>query len=159
MDLWTEALNQVWMVPSVVLRVISYVFLTFTRAFSIQEPIPFSKAHALSYSHNKVGSDRMHICGELTSRKWSLSMFLRGRPESQQWFQMDYWRLPVHFRGDPLYFPNIEWISDISTYCEWLKSAMSWSEPTKVCSTWLRSFPVPAKSCYRNDLFFVQNPS
>ena len=29
--------------------------------FSNQEPIPFSKAHALSYTHSKVGNGQMHI--------------------------------------------------------------------------------------------------
>ena len=52
-----------------VLRVISYVILTYTRTFLNQEPIPISKAHALSYTHSKVGSDQMHIRGERTSRK------------------------------------------------------------------------------------------
>ena len=81
---WTfkMALNQVWVVPYVVLRVNSYVFLTYTRAFSNQEPIPFSKAHALSYTHSKIGNDLMHIRGEMTSRKWTLNGFVRGRPES-----------------------------------------------------------------------------
>ena len=44
------ALNQVSGVPVGVLRVISYVILTYTRTFSNWEPIPFSKAHALSYT-------------------------------------------------------------------------------------------------------------
>ena len=38
-------------VPAGVLRVISCVILTYTRTFSNREPIPFSKAHALSYTH------------------------------------------------------------------------------------------------------------
>ena len=42
-------------------------------------------------------------------------------------------------------FWNIEWISDISTYCEWQKFVISCSESTKVDSTWLRSFSVPVK--------------
>ena len=46
------------------LRVISYVILTCTRTFSNREPIPFSKAHALSYTHSKVGNDQMHIRGK-----------------------------------------------------------------------------------------------
>ena len=58
------ALNQVSGVPAGVLRVISYVILTYTRTFSNQEPIPFSKAHALIYTHSKVGNDQMHIHGE-----------------------------------------------------------------------------------------------
>ena len=40
-----------------VLRVISCVILTYTRTFSNGEPLPFSKAHALSYTHSKVGND------------------------------------------------------------------------------------------------------
>ena len=47
------ALNQVSGVPAGVLRVISYVILTYTRIFSNQEPIPFSKAHALSYDQHR----------------------------------------------------------------------------------------------------------
>ena len=31
--------------------------------------VPFSKAHALSYTHSKVGNDQMHIRGETTSEK------------------------------------------------------------------------------------------
>ena len=31
--------------------------------------IPFSKAHALSYTHSKVGNDQMPIRGEMTSGK------------------------------------------------------------------------------------------
>ena len=41
-----------------------------------------SKAHALSYMHNNVGDDQMHISGEMTSGKLTLSGFLRSRPES-----------------------------------------------------------------------------
>ena len=63
------ALNQVSGVPAGVLRVISCVILTYTRTFSNREPIPFSKAHALSYTHNKVGNYQMHIRGEMTSGK------------------------------------------------------------------------------------------
>ena len=59
---------QVSMVPAGVLRVISYVILTYTSTFSNIEPI-FSKAHALSYTHSKVGNDQMHIRGEITSGK------------------------------------------------------------------------------------------
>ena len=54
-------------VPAGVLRVISYVILTYTRTFSNQEPIPFSKAHARSYTHSEVRNDQMHIRGEMTS--------------------------------------------------------------------------------------------
>ena len=61
--------NQVSGVPVGVLRVIPYVILTYTRTFSNREPIPFSKAHALSYTHSKVGNDQMHIRGEITSGK------------------------------------------------------------------------------------------
>ena len=56
-------------VPAGVLRVISCVILTYTRTFSNREPIPFSKAHALSYTHSKVGNDQMPIRGEMTSGK------------------------------------------------------------------------------------------
>ena len=63
------ALNQVSGVPAQMLRVISYVILTYTRTFSNLEPRPFSKAHALSYTHSKVGNDQMHIGGEMTSGK------------------------------------------------------------------------------------------
>ena len=63
------ALNQVSGVPAGVLRVISDVILTYARTFSIQEPLPFSKAHALKYPHSKVGNDQMHIRGETTSEK------------------------------------------------------------------------------------------
>ena len=87
------------------LRVISYVILTYTRTFSNQEPIPFSKAHALSYTHSKVGNDQMHIRGEMTSGKWTLSRFVRSRPESLWWFEVDYWPISVHFRwGAPTIF-------------------------------------------------------
>ena len=65
-----------------VLRVISYVILTYTRTFSNQEPIPFSKAYSLSYTHSKFGNDQMHICGEMTSGKLTLSGFVRSRLES-----------------------------------------------------------------------------
>ena len=73
------ALNQVFGVPAVVLRMISYVILTYTRTFANLEPIPFSKAHALSYTHSKVGNDQMHIRGEMTSGKLTLSGFVRRR--------------------------------------------------------------------------------
>ena len=76
------ALNQVSGVPSGVLRVISCVILTYTRTFSNREPIPFSKAHALRYTHSKVGNDQMHIPGEITSEKLILSGVVRSRPES-----------------------------------------------------------------------------
>ena len=77
------ALNQVSGVRAGVLRVISYVILTYTRTFSNREPIPFSKAYALScYTHSKVGNDQMHILGEMTSGKLTLSGFVRSWPES-----------------------------------------------------------------------------
>ena len=69
-------------VPAGVLRVISYVILTYTRTFSNQEPLPFSKAHARSYTHSEVGNDQMHIHGEMTSGKLTLSGFVRSWPES-----------------------------------------------------------------------------
>ena len=43
---------------------------------------PFTKAHALSYTHSKVGNDQMHIRGEMTSGKLTLSGFVRSWPES-----------------------------------------------------------------------------
>ena len=76
------ALNQVSGVPAGMLRVISYAIITYTRTFSNQEPIPFSKAHALSYTHSKVGNDHMHIRGEMASGKLTLSGFVRSRMES-----------------------------------------------------------------------------
>ena len=101
------ALNQVSEVPAGVLRVISCVILTYTRTFSNREPIPFSKAHALSYTHSKVGNDQMHIRGEMTTGMWTLSGFVRSRPESLWWFEVDFWPLSVHFRrGPPHHFPK-----------------------------------------------------
>ena len=76
------ALNQVSGVPAGVIRVISYVILTYTRTFSNLEPLPFSKAHTLSYTDSKDGNDQMHIRGEMTSGKLTLSGFVRSRPES-----------------------------------------------------------------------------
>ena len=76
------ALNQVSVVLAGVLRVISYVILTYTRTFSNVEPLPFSKAHAMSYTDSKVGNDQMDIRGEMTSGKLTLSGFVRSRPES-----------------------------------------------------------------------------
>ena len=76
------ALNKVSGVRAGVLRVISYVILTYTRTFSNGEPIPFSKAYSLSYTHSKFGNDQMHICGEMTSGKLTLSGFVRSRLES-----------------------------------------------------------------------------
>ena len=95
------ALNQVSAVPAGVLRVISDVVLTYTRTFSNREPIPFSKAHALRYTHSKVGNDQMHIRGEITSEKLTLSGVVRSRPESLWWFEVDFWPIRVHFRRGP----------------------------------------------------------
>ena len=76
------ALNRVSRVPAGVLRVISYVILTYTRTCSNQEPLPFSKAHALSYTHSEAGNDQMHMHGEKSSGKLTLSGFVRSWPES-----------------------------------------------------------------------------
>ena len=95
------ALNQVSAVPAGVLRVISDVILTYIRTFSNREPIPFSKAHALRYTHSKVGNDQMHIRGEITSEKLTLSGVVRSRPESLWWFEVDFWPIRVHFRRGP----------------------------------------------------------
>ena len=54
-------------VPAGVLRVISCVILTYTRTFSNREPIPFSKAHALSYT-KMVGGPELY---EQQSWEWS----------------------------------------------------------------------------------------
>ena len=69
-------------VPAGVLRVISYVILTYTRTFANQESLPSSKAYSLSYTHRNFGNDQMHICGEMTSGKLTLSGFVRSRLES-----------------------------------------------------------------------------
>ena len=95
------AFNQVSAVPAGVLRVISDVILTYTRTFSNREPIPFSKAHALRYTHSKVGNDQMHIRGEITSEKLTLSGVVRSLPESLWWFEVDFWPIRVHFRRAP----------------------------------------------------------
>ena len=76
------ALNQVSGVPAGMLRVISYVILSYSRTFSNQKPIHFSKAHALSYTDSKVGNDQMHIRGEMTSGKLTLKGFVGSRTES-----------------------------------------------------------------------------
>ena len=92
-------------VPAGMLRVISCVILTYTRTFSNREPIPFSKAHALSYTHSKVGNDQMHIRGEMTSGKLTVSGFVRSRQGSLWWFEVDFWPRSVHFRrGAPTIF-------------------------------------------------------
>ena len=92
-----------WAIRMAKLRVISCVIQmhTYTRTFSNREPIPFSKAHALSYTHSKVGNDQMHIRGEMTSGRLTLSGFVRSRLESLWWFEVDFWPRPVHFRRGP----------------------------------------------------------
>ena len=95
------ALNPISGVPAGVLRVISYVILTYTRTFSNRELLPFSKAHALRYTHSKVGNDQMHSRGEMTSRMSTLSGFVRSRPQSLWWFEVDFWPIRVHFRRAP----------------------------------------------------------
>ena len=42
----------------------------------------FPKAHPLRYGHRKFGNDQMHIRGEMTSGKLTLSGFVRSWPES-----------------------------------------------------------------------------
>ena len=64
-------------------------------------PHHFPKAHALGYWHKKFGNDQMHIRGEMTSGKWTLSGFVRSRPESLRWFEVDIWPLSFHFRRGP----------------------------------------------------------
>ena len=95
------ALNQVSAVPAGVLRVIPYVIRTYTRTFSNDELLPFSKAHALSYTHSKVGNNQMHIRGEMTSGKWTSSGFVKSRQESLWWFEVDFWPQRMHFRREP----------------------------------------------------------
>ena len=71
-----------------VLRAISYVFFfTYTRTFSNQGPLTFSKAHALSYTHSKVGNDHMHIRGEIYGhRKFGNDqMYIRGEWALRRW--------------------------------------------------------------------------
>ena len=63
--------------------------------------LTFSKAHALSYTHSKVGNDQMHIRGEMTSGKLTLCGFVRSRPESLWRFEVDFWPIRVHFRRGP----------------------------------------------------------
>ena len=43
----------------------------------------------------------MHIRGEMTSGKWTLSGFVRSRPKSLWWFEVDFWPLSNHFRRGP----------------------------------------------------------
>ena len=64
------ALNQVSVVPAGVLRVISDEFLAPIRAFSIEAPHHFPKAHPLRYGHRKFGNDQMYIRGEWALRMW-----------------------------------------------------------------------------------------
>ena len=98
------ALNQVSAVPAGVLRVISDVILTYNRTFSNREPIPFSKAHTLSYTHSKVGNNQMHIRGEMTSGKLTLSGFVRSRRSPYgdlKWIFVPY---ACIFEGGPHHF-------------------------------------------------------
>ena len=92
------ALNQVSELPAGVLRVISYVILSYTRTFSNEVPTIFSKAYALSYTYSKVGNDQMHIRGDMTCGKWTLSGFVRSRPESLLWFEVSFLALRVLIR-------------------------------------------------------------
>ena len=46
----------------------------------------------------------MRIRGEMTSGKLTLSGFVRNRPESLWWFEVDFWPIRVHFRR---VFPTI----------------------------------------------------
>ena len=43
----------------------------------------------------------MHIRGEMTSGKLTLSGFVRSRLESLWWFEVDFWPRSVHFRRGP----------------------------------------------------------
>ena len=49
----------------------------------------------------KVGNDQMHIRGEMTSGRLTLSGFVRSRLESLWWFEVDFWPRSVHFRRGP----------------------------------------------------------
>ena len=77
----------------------------------------FCKAHALSYTHSKVGNDQMHIRAEMTSGKWTLSGFVRSRPESLWWFEVDFWHLRVHFRSGPPTIFRKHMLSSMGTEC------------------------------------------
>ena len=55
----------------------------------------------IRYTHSKVGNDQMHIRGEMTSGKLTLSGFVRRRPGSLWWFEVDFWPRSVHFRRGP----------------------------------------------------------
>ena len=59
-----------------------------------------------SYTHSKVGNDQMHIRGEMTSGKLTLSGFVRSRLESLWWFEVDFWPDPFIFEGGPHHFPK-----------------------------------------------------
>ena len=43
----------------------------------------------------------MHIRGEITSEKLTLSWVVRSRPESLWWIEVDFWPIRVHFRRGP----------------------------------------------------------
>ena len=64
----------------------------------------------------------MHIRGEMTSGKWTLSGFVRSRPESLWWFEVDFWPLSVHFRRGPPPFSE--------TKCPqvWAQKVWEWSD-------------------------------
>ena len=49
----------------------------------------------------QVGNDQMHIRGEMTSGKLTLSRFVRSRLESLWWFEVDFLPRSVHFRRRP----------------------------------------------------------
>ena len=60
-----------------------------------------SKAHALAIRTAKLGMIRCIFVEKWTSGKWTLSGFVRSRPESLWWFEVDFWPLSVHFRRGP----------------------------------------------------------
>ena len=97
MGLWNVDLNQVSMVQTRVLRVISHGFLTSTHAFSNRRPTPFPKAHALSYRQSKVGNDPIYIHGELISTNWPLSKFQRDQQGPKGESQIGFCPLPMQF--------------------------------------------------------------
>ena len=76
----------------------------------------------LSYTHSKVGNDQMHIRGEMTPGKWTLSGFVRSRPESLWWFEVDFWPLSVHFRRGPPPF------SESTCPRVWAQKVWEWSD-------------------------------
>ena len=73
--------------------------LTFQRSFLHEYASDHSQL--CSYTHSKVGNDQMHIRGEMTSGKLTLSGFVRSRLESLWWFEVDFWPRSVHFRRGP----------------------------------------------------------